>query len=318
LSGIVITGGAGFIGSHLCDRLLEMGRQVVCLDNFDDYYDPAMKMSNLEHARSSKGFRLIQADIRQADGLESALGNLEIEAIVHLAARPGVTQSVKDPQTTFSNNVLGTQNVLDFCRKKDVQRLLFASSSSVYGSQRMGPLREDMCADRPESPYGASKRMGEIMCFAYHRAYSFDTICMRFFTAYGPRQRPEMAVHEFVKQALTQHTLSAHGPPDTSRDYTYVSDVIECVTRILDRCHGYEVVNIGGGKPVMLSDLLRTIMRATGVFPEITWKPGRVGDVPFTNADTNKLKQLIGWVPSTPIDKGVIQFVQWFKAIHHM
>lgn len=312
---ILVTGGAGFIGSHLCEALLKRDDHVLCVDNFNEYYDPELKKRNIESFRTSPNVELAEVDIRDQDSLFRLMSDREVDHVIHLAARAGVIPSVEDPQATFSNNVIGTQNVLELCRQKDIDHLTLASSSSVYGSRTKGPFKEEDKVSTPESPYAASKVMNEDMAHAYHSVYDISISCLRFFTVYGPRQRPDMAIHTFVMKLLTRNRLEVYGSPDSSRDYTFIDDIISGVVAAIDLETGFEIINLGNSEPVSLGTLVDVILDKTGVKVDVEWLPKRRGDVPLTYADISKAEMLLGYDPKTSIEDGVERFVQWYRDV---
>jgi UDP-glucuronate 4-epimerase len=310
---ILVTGGAGFIGSHLCEYLLDNKKNVLCLDNFDNYYDPSIKWGNIANCLRNRNFSIIEEDIRDFSRLNRLKNLGEVDQIVHLAGRGGVIPSVQNPQATFENNVIGTQNILDICRLHDIRKITLASSSSVYGKRSTGPFKEADDVLKPASPYAASKMMNEIMAHAYCATYGIDATCLRLFTVYGPRQRPDMAISHFVKQVLTQNKLSVYGNPNSSRDYTYISDIIEGIHGCMDLKGGYYVLNLGNSHPVKLGQLVEIILSVTEANIEVRWLPERIGDVPMTWADCTQAQELIGFKPSTTINEGVEKFVRWYR-----
>lgn len=314
---ILVTGGAGFIGSHVCEMLLRLGHDVLCVDNFNDYYDSSFKRSNLTSCQSNPRFAILETDIRDINALLGAVSDSKVDQVIHLAARAGVIPSIEDPGATFENNVVGTQNVLEMCRMKSIPRLVLASSSSVYGSRESGPFKETDRVSSPESPYAASKIMNEIMAHAYHKAYGLGVICLRFFTVYGPRQRPDMAIHTFVRKLITRNELDVYGKPSTARDYTYIDDIISGVSAAVELGSGFNILNLGNSKPVLLGDLVNVIINKTGTDVDVEWLSERVGDVPLTYADLSRAEELLNYRPKTSIEKGVELFVEWYRNSVH-
>jgi len=311
LSLILVTGAGGFIGSHLVDRLLADGYDVVGLDNFDNFYDPAIKRRNLRNALNNKHFRLMEGDIRDTETIQHA--GEGSDAVVHLAARAGVRPSIRDPLLYEDVNIRGTLNILDMCRKNGVSRLLFGSSSSVYGINSKVPFAEDDPVGCPISPYAASKRAAELMCFTYHHLYGFSITCLRFFTVYGPRQRPEMAIHKFTRCIDQGREITLFGDGTSARDYTYVDDIIDGVVAALDQPAGFEIINLGGSQTTRLRELVSLIEDALGKKADIKWLPDQPGDVPITYADISKAKRLLGYSPKVPVTEGIPRFVEWYK-----
>lgn len=307
---ILITGAAGFIGSHLTDRLLGKGDVVVGLDNFDDYYDPAFKRSNLRSARSNESFHLVEGDIRDESSLEDALATFGPDVIVHTAARPGVRPSLTDPMLYQDINVRGTLNVLNAARRGNVDCVL-ASSSSVYGESSTPPFSEDLPADRPRSPYAASKRAVEVFAHAYSGGYGLNVTCLRLFTVYGPRQRPDMAIYKFTEAILNAAPIELFGST-SARDYTYVDDVIDGICAAIDNPHGYQVFNLGTTELTPLSQLVECLATLLEREPEIRELPEQPGDVHLTLADISRAEVQLGYRPRVRIEMGLQSFVEWY------
>jgi UDP-glucuronate 4-epimerase len=312
--GVLITGGAGFIGSHLAERLLAEGHSVVLLDNFDDFYDPAIKRSNVAAALKHARCRMVEGDIRDARALDEAFGSGKPDRVVHLAARAGVRPSIRQPELYASVNLLGTVSVLEACRRHGTGKLIFGSSSSVYGNNRKVPFAEDDPVDRPISPYGATKKAGEVLCHAHHHLHDLPVACLRFFTVYGPRQRPEMAIHKFARRILAGDEVEQYGDGTSARDYTYVNDIVDGIVRAMDRCSGYHVWNLGGTRTTTLATLLRSIGEQLGVEPKIRRLPAQPGDVERTWADGTRAAAELGWTAKVEIDRGLELFLQWLKG----
>lgn len=311
---ILVTGGAGFIGSHLVDRLLKEGHRVMALDNFDDFYDPKMKRRNLAQASLHPSFRLIEGDLRDEGLLEETLREEKIQAVVHLAARAGVRPSIQDPILYAEVNLRGTLCLLEACRRNGVGRFIFASSSSVYGNNPKVPFSEDDPVDHPISPYAATKKAGELLCHTYHHLYGLDIACLRYFTVYGPRQRPEMAIHRFTRQIHRGEKISLFGRGDSQRDYTYIDDAIEGTLLALERKHGYEIYNIGESQTISLSELVAILEKKLGKPAFIEHRPAQPGDVERTYADIRKSQQRLGYRPKVRIEEGLTRFVQWYLS----
>ncbi len=313
---ILVTGAAGFIGSHLCQRLLARGDEVVGLDNFDPFYDHRVKERNLEPFLQHEKFRFFQRDIRQADELSDMWKNHcdGVEAVVHLAARAGVRPSIADPQGYEQTNILGTMNMLtQAVAAKPMPKFIFASSSSVYGNNPTVPFGESDRVDNPISPYAATKKACELLCYTYHHLHGLPMTALRFFTVYGPRQRPDLAIHKFTGQILRGEPIEMFGDGKSSRDYTYIDDIIAGVAAAIDRCDGYEIINLGSETPITLREMIATVERATGQAAEIIEKPLQSGDVNRTFADIAKAKKLLDYQPNMPFEKGVEKFVAWWK-----
>ena len=309
---IAVTGGAGFIGSHLVERLLGRGHEVRSLDNFDAYYDGALKRQNLGSALDSPRFRFVQGDIRDETAMDPLLDG-GCDAVVHLAARPGVRRSLEEPAAYAQINVLGTVNVLEACRRHHVGRIVVASSSSVYGRSPDVPFREDESRLMPASPYGASKLAAEQFCAVFYRLYGIPVTCLRFFTVYGPRQRPDMAIAKFVRCVMTRTPLPMYGDGSTRRDYTYVTDIIDGVVAAIDGPSGYRVYNLGTEDTVSLCDLIGTIERAVGRRAILVQHPDQAGDVPLTHASVARARRELGYAPRIAIEQGIQEYIAWLK-----
>ena len=309
----LVTGGAGFIGSHLAEALLEAGQRVVTLDNFDAFYSPTIKRSNVELASRNPSYRLVEGDIRDADLLERLFGSEPFDAVIHLAARAGVRPSIQDPVLYSSVNLDGTTRLLEACRRFGVTRFLFGSSSSVYGNNPEVPFSENDPVDHPISPYAATKKAGEVLCHAFHHLFGIRVACLRFFTVYGPRQRPEMAVHKFASLLAQGREIEQYGDGRSARDYTYVSDIVEGIVRASERCSGYHVWNLGGSRTVELKDLVQKIAGGLGVEARIKSLPMQPGDVDRTWADITRARRELDWSPRVDIDTGLGLFLEWFN-----
>jgi UDP-glucuronate 4-epimerase len=310
---ILVTGGAGFLGSHLAEALLERGDEVAVLDNFDPFYDPSFKRENVSPFLSHPRFRLWEGDLRDGEGVGEFVEAVRPDAVVHLAALAGVRPSIEDPARYADVNVVGTVRLLEALRGRPVP-LVFGSSSSVYGARERIPFREDEPCGTPESPYAATKRAGELLVHVYHRLHGAPTICLRFFTVYGPRQRPEMAIHSFARRIDEGLAVPIFGDGSSRRDYTYVDDVVRGMLAALDRCEGFQVVNLGGGRTVALSDLVESIGRALGRRAREEVRPPAPGDVPVTCADGTKARALLGFEPRVPLEEGLGRFVEWLRG----
>lgn len=310
---VLVTGGAGFIGSHLAERLLDDGRRVVVLDNFDEFYDPSIKRRNVAAALERPGYRLVEGDIRDGEALDSLLGSERFDTVVHLAARAGVRPSIEDPLLCASVNLDGTTRLLEACRRHDIERFIFGSSSSVYGNNPRVPFSEEHPVDHPISPYAATKKSGEVLCHVYHHLYGMHVACLRFFTVYGPRQRPEMAIHKFAR-ALTQgREIQQYGDGSSARDYTYVSDIVDGIVRAIERVSGYAIWNLGGSRTVTLSELVSGMARRLGVPARIRQLENQPGDVDRTWADISRARRELDWSPGIDIWRGLDLFLEWFE-----
>jgi len=306
----LVTGGAGFIGSHLCDALLARGDEVTVLDNFNDFYDPAIKRRN---AAALKGARVVEGDFRNAELVERLFDEGRFDVVVHLGAMAGVRPSLLDPLHYEDVNVRGTLILLEAIRRREGIRFVFASSSSVYGSNEDVPFREDADIHHPVSPYAATKRSGELMCYTFHHLYGIPTTCLRFFTVYGPRQRPEMAIHKFVRMTLAGQPIPFFGDGTTRRDYTYVDDIIDGVVKSIDHCEGYEIYNLGESQTTSLSELVTAIGEVCGQQPVLDRQPMQPGDVVITYADVSKAREKLGYAPKTLIREGLQRFFTWYQ-----
>ncbi|MCJ7545228.1 MAG: GDP-mannose 4,6-dehydratase [Deltaproteobacteria bacterium] len=313
---ILVTGGAGFIGSHLCQRLLQEGYQVVCLDNFDTYYDPAIKRKNLEEIRASRGaqgFELVEGDIRDKGLLDDLFRRSSFDLIIHLAARAGVRPSIQQPLLYEEVNVAGTLNLLEACREFGVRDFIFGSSSSVYGKNRKVPFVEEDMLEAMISPYAVTKRIGELFCYTYHHLYGLNISCLRFFTVYGPRQRPEMAIHKFARLIEQGEKIPLFGDGTSRRDYTYIDDIIGGIMGAVRNLRGYDIFNLGESQTVPLRDLISLLEQALGKKAVVEELPEQPGDVPITYAEITKARRLLGYDPKVDIAEGVGRFVQWFR-----
>lgn len=307
----LVTGGAGFIGSHLVDRLLTEGWDVTAVDNFDPFYPAAVKRANVALHRAYNTYRLLELDIRDAAALSSALDG-EYDVIVHLAAKAGVRPSITDPLAYQEVNVRGTHNMLEFCRERGIRQFVFASSSSVYGVNPGVPWREDDHVLLPISPYASTKVSGELLGHVYSHLFGFRFVGLRFFTVYGPRQRPDLAIHKFAKLMLTGRAIPLFGDGTSRRDYTFIDDIIHGVRAAMDYAASqYEVINLGNSATVSLTQLVETLEDVLGKAAKIERLPEQPGDVPQTWADTEKAERLLGFIPSTPIRIGVENFAEW-------
>jgi UDP-glucuronate 4-epimerase len=307
---VLVTGGAGFIGSHLVDRLLAAGRDVTVLDDFNDYYDPAIKRAN---AAAAAGARFVEGDIRDEKALSRAF-DPKPDAVVHLAARAGVRPSLERPDLYASVNVGGTFAMLEACRRNGVPKFVFASSSSVYGDADRVPFQEDEADPRPVSPYGVTKQAGEHAVRLYHRLHGLRATALRFFTVYGPRQRPDMAIHKFARLILDGKEVPLFGDGSTRRDYTYADDAVGGILGALGRDDGFEVYNIGESRTVTLSELVALLEKSLGKSARIKKLPEQAGDVKRTFADISKAKERLGYSPSTTIEEGIAKFCGWLKS----
>jgi UDP-glucuronate 4-epimerase len=314
MSCVLVTGGAGFIGSHVCEALLARGDRVVALDNFDDFYDASIKRRNLTASAKHATFTLIEGDIRDADAVGATIVAHGVDTIVHLAARAGVRPSIENPLLYQDVNVRGTNVLLEAARAHRVGRFVMASSSSVYGNNDKAPFSEDDRVDHPISPYAATKKACELIAHSYCHLFDMNVTCLRLFTAYGPRQRPDLAIHKFARLIEAGRPIPVFGDGSTSRDYTYVADIVDGVLRAVDRCSGYRLYNLGESRPVSLSDLIKSIERALGRSAVVDRRPMQPGDVNRTYADIGRATAELGYDPKTDIDTGLAHFVTWLRG----
>ncbi len=313
MSRVLVTGGAGFIGSHLAERLLERGDGVVVLDNFDAFYDPAIKRRNVAAAAGHPAYELVEGDIRDDAALERLFAAQRFDAVVHLAARAGVRPSIAEPALYTSVNLDGTTRLLEACRRHGVTRFVFGSSSSVYGNNKKVPFSEDDPVDHPISPYAATKKAGEVLCHAHHHLFGIRVACLRFFTVYGPRQRPEMAIHKFARLLAEGAEIDQYGDGSSARDYTYVADIIDGILRALDRCAGYHVWNLGGSRTITLRELIEKIAAGLGVPLRVRVLEAQPGDVDRTWADVSRVRRELQWSPRVDLDEGLALFLDWLN-----
>ncbi|HEX8499691.1 MAG TPA: GDP-mannose 4,6-dehydratase [Pyrinomonadaceae bacterium] len=313
---VLVTGGAGFIGSHLVGRLLgEGGWRVTVVDDFNDFYDPGVKRRNVAAHAGRDDFRLHEADIRDRAALERVFEGAGFDVVVHLAARAGVRPSLSEPLLYSETNIGGTLNLLELARAHGTGQFVFGSSSSVYGENEKVPFAEDDPVARPISPYAATKAAGELLCHTYSHLFGVRTVCLRFFTVYGARQRPDLAIHKFARLISAGEPIPVFGDGTTRRDYTYVDDIIAGVRAAMDYGGApFEVFNLGESRTVSLSELIGLLERELGRKAVIDRQPPQPGDVPQTFADVSKARRLLGYDPRTQIEEGIRRFVEWFKG----
>ncbi len=312
---ILVTGGAGFIGSHLVERLLGEGAwRVTVVDDFNDFYDPSIKRANVQPHMGRATFRLVEADIRDRAALARAFGEEPVDVIVHLAARAGVRPSLAEPALYTETNINGTVNLLELARARGVRQFVFGSSSSVYGENEKTPFAEDDPIFKPISPYAATKAAGELLCHTYAHLYGLRCVCLRFFTVYGARQRPDLAIHKFARLISEGKPIPVFGDGTTRRDYTYVDDIIAGVRAAIDyEASAYEVINLGESRTVELRELIALLEKELGREAVIDRQPAQPGDVPRTFADISKARRLLNYDPQVQIEEGLRRFVAWFK-----
>lgn len=308
----LVTGAAGFIGSHLCERLLADGWLVVGVDNFDDFYEPKVKWQNIESCLAHDNFGLVEADIRDSAAMNEVAGQ-GIDVIVHLAARAGVRPSIENPMLYTDVNISGTVAMLEAARQYDVRKFIFGSSSSVYGNNKKVPFSEEDNVDFPISPYAATKKACELICHTYHSLYGIDMTCLRFFTVYGPRQRPDLAIHKFARLIEQGKSIPVYGDGSMMRDFTYIDDIIAGTTAAIDKCAGYNIYNLGESEPIKLGELIEHIEKALGKKAQKEYLPKQPGDVERTYADVSKAGKELGYKPGTHITEGLARFVQWLR-----
>lgn len=334
---ILVTGGAGFIGSHLGRRLLARGDRVTILDDFNDFYDPALKRRNLASLQSNSNgngnsnaaahsnatahadaaptprCHLVEGDIRDAALVDRLFAASAFDAVVHLAARAGVRPSLREPVLYEDVNCIGTLRLLEAARRHGPRTFVFGSSSSVYGINTKVPFAEDDEVNQPISPYATTKRTGELLCYNYHHLYGLQTACLRFFTVYGPAQRPEMAIHKFTDLLARGRPVPMYGDGASLRDYTYVDDIVDGILAALALAPGFEILNLGGAETTSLKDLVLTLAAELAVEPRIEYLAPQPGDVPITYADVAKAERLLGYSPKVPIREGLRRFVRWYR-----
>ena len=308
---ILLTGGAGFIGSHLAEALLRRGAELLILDDLNDYYDPALKRANLEQVRRTGAFEFAEGDICDAPLAESLFARFRPATVVHLAARAGVRPSIDQPVLYQRVNVEGTAVLLEAARRHGVRKFVFASSSSVYGVASRVPFSEDDPVRQPISPYAASKIAGEALCHVYAHLYGMSTICLRFFTVYGPRQRPDLAIRKFAESIAAGRPIPVFGDGSTGRDYTYIDDIVAGILAALGHDARFDVFNLGNSSPVLLRDMIATLERVLGRKALIDRQPLQPGDVPITYADISKARRVLGWAPQTPLETGIRRMAEW-------
>jgi len=313
---VLLTGAAGFIASHLSEHLLDKGSSVVGLDNFDDFYDPAIKEGNLAQTRDHDAFTLVRGDIRDL-GVLAGLPE-GIDTIVHIAARAGVRPSIAQPALYCDVNVTGTLNLLEFARARGITRFIFASSSSVYGNNEKVPFSEDDPVDHPISPYAATKKAGELLAHAYTHLYGISCLCLRFFTVYGPRQRPDLAIHKFARLMAAGEDFPMFGDGTSQRDYTYIDDILQGVAGALEwvgKNEGvHDVVNLGESRTISLREMIQVLGEEMGIEPRVRPAPEQPGDVARTYADISKGRRVLGYEPNWEFRDGIRAFVKWFRG----
>ena len=317
-----ITGGAGFIGSTLSQKLIEQGNKVVAIDNFCEFYNPNIKENNVKQLLKNENFKLYRADIRDRQAIKKIFDENKIDIVMHLAAMAGVRPSIENPILYQEVNCMGTQNILEEMKEHEIKNGVFASSSSVYGNCKEVPFREDMVVDFAISPYAATKKANEVMAHVYHKLFNMNIIMLRFFTVYGPKQRPDLAINKFTRLMLEGKEIPMFGDGTTSRDYTYIEDIVDGIIKSCQYCMNnkevYEILNIGNSSPTTLKEMIDTIGQALGIEPKIKQLPMQPGDVDRTYADISKAKKLIGYEPKTTFKQGIENFVKWYKENEYL
>lgn len=312
----LVTGGAGFIGSTLVDKLLAQNEKVLVIDNFNDYYDPNIKENNVNKNLNNKNYRLYRGDICDKELVREIFETNLIDKVVHIAARAGVRPSLEDPFEYIRSNIEGTVNILENMRKLNVKKLVFASSSSVYGNCKAEKFSEDLKVTEPISPYAATKSACEQIIYTYSKIYGVKSVCLRFFTVYGPKQRPDLAIRKFIDLIEQGKPIPVYGDGETMRDYTYIDDIISGIISAMDYdATPYEIINIGGGSPVTLNKMIKTIEKVLGKTAEIHRLPMQPGDVDKTVADISKARKILNYKPKTTFEEGIRKFVNWNRGL---
>jgi len=310
---IFLTGGAGFIGSHLTRSLLAHGHTVVCIDNLNDFYDPNIKVKNLKEFESNREYHFYQNDIRDKGALKMIFNTHKIDLVVHLAAQAGVRPSIEDPELYYAVNIMGTLNILEQMKASGCKKMIFGSSSSVYGNNKKTPFSELDPVDNPISPYAATKKSGELLCHTFHKLYNIDIFCLRFFSVYGPGQRPEMAIAKFTKAIFEGDPIPMYGDGSSERDYTYVDDIVNGILLSINNLKGFDIFNLGEASTISLKNLIHLIENICEKKALINELPMQAGDVTITYADNSKAKELLGYSPKTNIEEGVRRYVNWYR-----
>ncbi len=311
---ILVTGAAGFIGSHACEHFIRLNYNVIGIDNFDTFYPVKFKNSNLVELRGNKQFQFYEGDIRNKTILNEIFSSNQIDVVIHLAAKAGVRPSIESISEYYDVNVMGTVSLLESMKAHDVKKMLFASSSSVYGNNPKVPFSESDNVDNPISPYASTKKSGELLCHVYSHLYGFDITCLRFFTVFGPRQRPDLAIHKFTRLIDNGKSIPFYGDGSTARDYTYIEDIVNGINCALNHLNGYCIYNLGESKVINLKTLVATIenvLNKKAIFNQLPFQPG---DVKITYADVSKAKEEIGYNPKYDIETGITKFVEWYNV----
>ena len=314
----LVTGGAGFIGSTVCKKLIELGNRVIVIDNFCNFYNPELKRKNIEEFKNNSNFALYEADIRDRNSLNTIFSENKIDIVIHLAAMAGIRPSIENPVLYQEVNCVGTQNLLEEMQKHGVNNLVMASSSSVYGNCTQTPFKEDMPVDFAISPYAATKKANEVMTHVYHSLYNMNVIMLRLFTVYGPKQRPDLAINKFARRMLNNEEIPMYGDGTTARDYTYVDDIVDGIISscnyVQTNSNVYEIINLGNSSPVSLKEMIDTIAEVLNINPKIKQLPMQPGDVNITFADISKAKALLGYEPKVEFREGIERFIKFLKS----
>ena len=314
MSNILVTGGSGFIGSHLSEKLLELGHETICLDNFNDFYDPLIKRKNILKAKLNPKYTLIKGDIRDGRLLDQIFTTFEIDTVVHLAALAGVRKSIDNPLEYVDVDIKGSVNLLEQSRIHKINKFIYASTSSVYGLNAT-PFKEDDEIKSPISPYAAAKQAGELFCHTYHVICGMPIVCLRFFTVYGPRQRPEMAIHYFTRMIDEGKKISIFGDGSSSRDYTYIDDIVNGIVASINLNCAFEIFNLGNSNPIKLNYLIDLIEKKLGKSAHRVYLEMQSGDVEHTYADITKSKAMLGYNPTVSIEEGIERFIDWYRKM---
>ena len=313
----LITGGAGFIGSTLADKLLKEADRIIVIDNFNDYYDVNQKEQNVAHNLNNPNYKLYRGDICDRRLVEEVFAMNDINAVIHIAARAGVRPSLEDPAEYIRSNIDGTINILENMRKFNVKKMVFASSSSVYGNCKAEKFSEDLKITEPISPYAATKSACEQFLYTYSKLYGINTVCLRFFTVFGPRQRPDLAIRKFIELIEKDEPIPVYGDGTTLRDYTYIDDIISGICAAIEyKKTPYEIINLGGGSPIMLNDMISTIEKILGKTAKRNYMPMQAGDVDKTVSDISKARKLLDYKPKTSFEDGIKNFIKWKNTQH--
>ncbi|MBN2421709.1 SDR family NAD(P)-dependent oxidoreductase [Candidatus Woesearchaeota archaeon] len=309
---ILVTGAAGFIGSHVCEKLLEKNYFVLAVDNFNDYYNPKIKEKNIRAFLNNGNFKLFRADILDYDNLKKIFKKNSPDKIIHLAARAGVRASLENPRLYFEVNVNGTLNLLELANEFKIRNFIFGSSSSVYGKNKKIPFSEEDRTDSQVSPYASSKKAGELLCRTYSSLYNLNITCLRFFTVYGPRGRPDMAPYKFVDLIDNNKPVERFGDGSSKRDYTYIADIVNGILSAMEKENKFEIINLGNSNPIKLTEFISVIEKILNKKAKIIQKPMPMGDVPLTYADVSKAKKILNYKPEIKIEEGMKRFVEWY------